>query len=83
MRHRRPQIRSPQVHADASVATSALVAGDECGGRGHGGGLLAPSVTVTVTVTVTGGSLASTTHGAATVSAPRGSVGSGPLPTRR
>ncbi|MCX4430780.1 MULTISPECIES: hypothetical protein [Streptomyces] len=35
------------------------------------------------TVAVTGGSLASTTHGGATVSAPRGSVGSGPLPTRR
>ncbi|MFK0022637.1 hypothetical protein [Streptomyces sp. NPDC090798] len=34
-------------------------------------------------LTVTGGSLAATTHGAATVSAPRGSVRSGPLPTRR
>ncbi|MFD9510095.1 exo-alpha-sialidase [Streptomyces mirabilis] len=34
-------------------------------------------------LTVTGGSLAATTHGAATVSAPRGSVRSGPLPARR
>lgn len=33
-------------------------------------------------LTVTGGTLASTTRGAATVSAPHGAVGSGPLPTR-